>query len=68
MSSLAERVKELRAAKGWTMAEVARFVGCNPSNIAHIETGRVTNPQRPTLRSLARCFGVSVEYLKGGDK
>lgn len=67
MATLAERVRQLRTAKGWTMADVARFVGCNPSNIAHIEAGRVTNPKRPTLTSLAKCFGVTVTYLKGGS-
>lgn len=65
MANLADRVRLLRAARGWTMADVARFVGCNPSNIAHIEAGRVTNPKKPTLRALAKCFGVSVDYLKG---
>lgn len=67
MATLADRVKELRAGRGWTVAEVARFVACSPSNITHIETGRVTSPTRPTLRSLARLFGVSENYLKGID-
>lgn len=68
MATLADRVKDLRTEKGWTMAEVARFVGCTVPNISHIEAGRVTDPRRPTLRSLARLFGVTESYLKGGDE
>lgn len=65
--SLANRVRELRQARNWTVTDVARFVQCTPSNITHIEMGRITNPTKRTLSSLARMFCVPVDYLTGGE-
>ncbi len=56
------RVRAAREAKGLSRAELAELLGLKPSAIVGIE-----NPTRslrmPTLRSVAKALGVSVNEL-----
>lgn len=64
---IAERLFLLREAQGWSQTEVAKRSGVSREAIVLTETGR-TFPRLPTLRRLARAFGVSVEeFLNAGE-
>lgn len=62
---IAERLFLWRDAAGWTQAETARQAGISRTSVVLTETGD-TSPRTPTLRRMARAFGVSVEeFLRG---
>lgn len=56
------RLKELRADKGWTQADVAARAGVSVSHISDMERGR-RHPSTPILQALADLYGVSVPEL-----
>src|SRR4051794_3880360 len=73
MSTLGERVKEERKAKGWSQAELARRVTSagyqiTQGGIAQIERRGETEPK--SIVQLATALGVSVHWLQSsrGDK
>ncbi len=73
MSTLGERVKEERKAKGWSQAELARRVSragyqITQGGIAQIERRGETEPK--SIVQLATALGVSVHWLQSsrGDK
>jgi transcriptional regulator with XRE-family HTH domain len=56
-----QRVKALRAERGWTQEELAGKVGCAKKTIENIEAGRPVLPR--TLRELAQALGVAFHEL-----
>ena len=56
---IAERIKELRQARGWTQADLAPRNGVNSW-----EQG-LSTPSPASLVDLARLFSVSTDYLLG---
>lgn len=64
MSTLAERLKSMRAAKEVSQEEVARSLGISRATYANWETSR-TAPDPDTLRRLADYFRVSIDSLLG---
>ena len=60
------KLKELRAAKGWTQRELAAESGVTRANIARIETNRVT-PELLTLTRLADALGCSIDEIVGRE-
>ena len=57
---VAERLFAYRDAAGWSQSETARRAGVSRTSVVLTETGE-TYPRLPTLRRLARAFGVSVD-------
>lgn len=55
-------VRELRAAQGWSQAELGLRVGVSRQAINAIETGRF-DPSLPLALILARTFGRRVEDI-----
>ena len=53
--SIGNRIKEIRAAKGWTQAKLAEESGVEPSNISHIERAatKLSLPTTLILRMLS---------------
>lgn len=67
MTTLGERIKAARVAKGLSQPELARRCGWDSqSRISHYETGK-REPQLEDLRKLARCLGLAIEDLVGTD-
>ena len=62
-TDIGERLYELREQRGWTQVRTAQEAGLSHATITHLETGKV-EPRMPTLRKLARAFGVTVDELK----
>ncbi len=63
---VAERLFLFRDAAGWSQAETARRAGISRTSVVLTETGE-TSPRTPTLRRMARAFGVSVEDFLHGE-
>lgn len=64
MSSFSERLKELRASKGLTQAEVAKPLGVAPSTYSLYESGK-REPNFETLLNISLFFNVDMNFLMG---
>lgn len=64
MLVIAERIKELRQARGWTQADVARRLSITRNGVNSWEQG-LSTPSPASLVDLARLFSVSTDYLLG---
>jgi putative transcriptional regulator len=56
------RLTELRAARAWTQADLARRVSVSRQTINAIETGKF-DPSLPVAFRLARVFHLTIEEL-----
>ena len=61
-TEIGDRLFELREQRGWSQTEVARRARLSRSTVVNVENG-VRSPSMPTLRRLARAFGVSLDEL-----
>lgn len=60
MSTIGERIAEIRKQQGFTQASLARLAGVSTSSIAMYETNR-RQPDATTLQSLTEALGVTLE-------
>jgi len=56
------RLRDLRAARGWSQAELGARVGVSRQAIIAIETGRF-DPSLPLAFKLAQLFGLAIEDI-----
>jgi putative transcriptional regulator len=56
------RVKELRAARGWTQEQLAKATGVSRQSINSIERNRYV-PSLPLALHFARAFGCSTDDI-----
>jgi transcriptional regulator with XRE-family HTH domain len=61
--SLANRLKELRRALGWTQQDLSRASGLTRSYISRLEMGDIALPSSEKLRSLAQALGTTPDDL-----
>ncbi len=61
---IAEKIKKLREARGWSQAELARRLGVTRNGVNSWEQG-LSMPSPACLVELARVFSVSTDYLLG---
>ena len=61
---IAEKIKRLREARGWSQAELARRLGVTRNGANSWEQG-LSMPSPACLVELARVFSVSTDYLLG---
>lgn len=66
MKTFGERLKELRIANGFGQKEVAAWIGVSDSSVRKYESGERT-PDPNAIKTLARQFNVSTDYLLGND-
>ena len=59
--SIGDKVARLRAARGWTLAEVAEQTGISISHLSAIENGTRKNPSFRVVTKIARVFNVSLD-------
>lgn len=61
---IAEKIKALREARGWSQAELSRRLGITRNGVNSWEQG-LSMPSPACLVDLARLFCVSTDYLLG---
>lgn len=62
--ALAQKLKELRTAKGWTQLETAKYSGLDRSYISYLEQPhKAGRPSADALLKLARAYNVKPEEL-----
>lgn len=64
MGLRADRLVELRRAKGLSQEQLARELNISQSLVSYYETGR-KQPGYDVLAEMARLFSVSIDYLLG---
>jgi transcriptional regulator with XRE-family HTH domain len=57
-----QRIKQLRAEKGFTQIALANILDIEKSNLSRLESGR-KNPKLTTLINLANALGVTYNEL-----
>lgn len=62
MNSIGKQLKTLRKSQKMTQQAVADRVGITRATLSNYEIDRRT-PDLKTLRNLAECFGVSLDYF-----
>lgn len=65
---MAQRIKELRQARGLTLEQVADVVGVGKSTVRKWETGMIANMRRDKIASLAKALGTTPAYLMGWEE
>ncbi|MBQ4258382.1 MAG: helix-turn-helix transcriptional regulator [Clostridia bacterium] len=60
------RIRALRKAQGLTLKELGAIVDLAESTISQYETGK-RQPDNETLLRLGKYFGVSIDYILGGE-
>ena len=65
MSDFATRLKQLRTQRGLSQTELAKEVGVHYNHIGRYERGQ-SKPTAETLTRLAKCLGVSGDFLMEG--
>ena len=60
---LSKVVRSLRKARDMTQERLARKAGISQAYLSQLEAGDRKNPSLPTLKKLARAFGVPVAEL-----
>lgn len=68
MSTLAERIKRARTAKGLTLRGLAHLSGVSPAYLSNLESGRQANPTLGKLRALAHTLGTTPAALLGAEE
>ena len=56
------RLKELRAERGWSQAELAERLDVSRQTVNSIETGKY-DPSLPLALKISRIFGQSIEAI-----
>ena len=64
---LSKRIAYLRKKSGISQAQLAMQLNISPSTVGMYEQGRRV-PDLPTLISISRLFGVSLDYLVTGKE
>lgn len=69
MSTIGERVREIRKAKGLSLGQVGLRSGIDRTYISRIESGKVANPSHDTLAKVAQGLGIVVSelFVKGKE-
>lgn len=62
---MAQKIKDLRTAKGLTLEQVANVVGVGKSTVRKWETGMIANMRRDKIAALAKALGTTPAYLMG---
>ena len=62
---MAQRIRDLRKARGMTLEQVAKQVGVGKSTVRKWETGLIANMGQDKIPALAAALGTTPGYLMG---
>ncbi len=65
---MAQRIRDLRQARGLTLEQVATVVGVGKSTVRKWETGMIANMRRDKIADLAKALGTTPAYLMGWEE
>lgn len=65
MSTLNDRIKEMRKKNRLTLLEVAEYLGVKEATVQRYESGSIKNLKHETICKLADLFGCDPRYLVG---
>lgn len=68
MDKMGTRIREKRIEYGYTMEELGKLVGVQPSAVNKWEKGMVTNIKRSTVLKLAKVFHCNPSWIMGYDE
>lgn len=63
MTPITLRLEQLRRARGWSQAELARRASVRQATVSHLESGSALNVNLPVLEKLAAALEVDPGYL-----
>ncbi len=63
IAEIAERVYLLREDRGWSQTRLAGEAGISITTVSSLERGKSQTITSPTMRKLARAFGLTIEEL-----
>jgi transcriptional regulator with XRE-family HTH domain len=63
--TIGSKLRDLRAAKGESLQQVADAVKASKAHVWEVESGKTQNPSIDLVRRLADHFGVTVGWLVG---
>jgi len=63
--TLGDKLKQLRAIRGWSQRELARQAGVRQTLLSELESGKKEDTTGENLRKLAETLKVSIDYLVG---
>lgn len=64
-TTVGERIREAREAKGWSQAELARRIRVRPPSVSQLESGDSGAPSSETLLRM-RDAGINPDYIMRG--
>lgn len=64
-TTIGERITEVRQAKGWTKAELARQLKVEPPTVSQLESGKTKAPSSENLLRM-RDLGINPDYIMHG--
>ncbi|MEP9394014.1 XRE family transcriptional regulator [Gordonia sp. VNK1] len=67
MRNLGQLLETLRLARGWTQAQLEAQTGIRQGTLSRYENGMRT-PEPDAIDTLARAFGVTIEFLQHGQQ
>jgi len=67
MSTIGERIKNLRIKKGCTLEEVGKFIGVNRATVQRYESGIIPGIPSDKIELLANFFNVTPAYIMGWE-
>ncbi len=67
MSSIGERLRDLRVKKGLTQTELAKMLGLSRGQISKIESDVSNNITASTLASYMKVFSISADFIITGE-
>src|SRR5215471_6077764 len=62
---LGTRLRQIRLARGWSQRDMARICGVDHAWISRLEAGERHNISLAAAMKIAKCAGVSLDYLAG---
>jgi transcriptional regulator with XRE-family HTH domain len=63
MCSIADNLKRLRKAKGWSQHKLSNEAGLSLTSITKLEQGVTTDPVISTIVKIANALGISLDEL-----
>jgi len=67
LSSLPERLRQLRKLHDRSQEDLAEYLGISKSGYGYYEQGR-NEPSLATIKKLARYYNVSIDYITGEEE